>query len=156
LSAPLPEIDIEGGGDFYAIVTGRLGGNRLSVKLHDGRTEQAIIPGKLYKKVWLKEGAQVQINKDLEIVRMIRDTDADKNNATEKLCEVANNDNDIFGKPREDEDDDDDEEINEDNILVNPNKKNSSPSRDTMKFRTIERNNRRMDGRAFSDMADMQ
>lgn len=37
----------------YALVKNRLGGNRLNVECVDGKIRSAIIPGRLYKKIWL-------------------------------------------------------------------------------------------------------
>ena len=41
--------------DFYARVVEKLGTNQLRVKFHDGREVQVSIPGRMYKKVWIKK-----------------------------------------------------------------------------------------------------
>lgn len=41
---------------IYACVERKMGGSRMMVKCSDGETRSAIIPGKLYKRVWLNPG----------------------------------------------------------------------------------------------------
>ncbi len=54
-------VDTSTGVDFYAVVTKRLGDNRLLVKLDTGVEVQAVIPGRFRRKVWFNAGDYIQV-----------------------------------------------------------------------------------------------
>lgn len=51
--APVPN---KNGGEMFGIVDKMLGGSRMIVLCEDGITRVARIPGKIKKKIWIKEG----------------------------------------------------------------------------------------------------
>lgn len=108
---PEGEVNEETGNDFYGVVTKKLGGDRLMVKLNDGTETQCIIPGKLYKRVWVNIGSYVHVTKDgdeCELVRRIDDSH-EKNKAGRVIATEDDPDN-IFAT-QEDDDVDDDKNI---------------------------------------------
>lgn len=70
-----PTCDLEEG-DRYAIVESRSGGSRINVLTLDNEHVNATIPGRLYKKIWLKKGNYVIISK-FENMSIIKGTIAD-------------------------------------------------------------------------------
>ena len=54
-------VDTTTGIDHYAIVSKRLGDNRLMVKLDTGNEVQAVIPGRFRRKVWFNAGDYIQV-----------------------------------------------------------------------------------------------
>jgi len=54
-------VDTTTGIDHYAIVSKRLGNNRILVKLDTGDEVQAVIPGRFCRKVWFNAGDFVQV-----------------------------------------------------------------------------------------------
>lgn len=104
----VPDIDVQGGEGYYGIVEKILGGNIISVKLNDNTTKQARIPGRFFKKVWLKPGSKVLLNNDLEVVHVIRDSDTKSAEAERMLRNAGNDGNNIFQDYSDSEDDDDD------------------------------------------------
>lgn len=108
-------LDIDNGEGFYGTVLKLCGQNRLNVKLHNGETVQAIIPGRMYKKVWIKIGYIVLVSVDCEIIKVIKATDKesrDANNMIQKTTDV----DDIFGNMN---DESDDENVNQSVSLKN-------------------------------------
>jgi initiation factor 1A len=108
------DVDIDSGKDFYGLVNKIIGGNRVDVLLHNGIREQVVIPGRLRKRVWFKQGNIVQVNADMEIVRLVNQTDKDAKDAHSRLKQYAI-ENEIsfdFG----DDDCSDEEDIDKDKI----------------------------------------
>jgi len=56
-------VDTTTGIDHYAIVSKRLGDNRLMVKLDTGNEVQAVIPGRFRRKVWFNAGDYIQVQR---------------------------------------------------------------------------------------------
>lgn len=108
----IPELDVLSGEGFYGMVEKVLGDKIVSVKLNDGTTRQAKIPGKFFKKVWLKNGSKVLINNDMEIVHVIRENDIKSAEADRMLRTGGGDDYNIFQNYSDSDDDDD--ENNED------------------------------------------
>jgi initiation factor 1A len=103
----MPNIDVYNGEGFYGLVEKILGGNLISVKLNDNTVRQAKIPGKFYKKVWIKTGSKVLLNNDLEVVYIIKETDS-KAVEADKMLRKANNDgNNIFNEYSDSSDEED-------------------------------------------------
>lgn len=48
-------------GEILGVVESMLGGNRLRVRCFDGKTRMGRIPGRIKKKVWIREGDVVII-----------------------------------------------------------------------------------------------
>ncbi len=105
----IPDIDVHGGEGYYGIVEKVLGHNIISVKLNDNTTRQARIPGKFFKKVWLKSGSKVLLNNDFEVVHVIRDTDIKCAEADRMLRNAGNDGDNIFQDCSDSSDEDEDE-----------------------------------------------
>lgn len=58
---PDQPVDTTTGIDHYAVVSKRLGDNRLLVKLDTGDEVQAVIPGRFRRKVWFNAGDFIQV-----------------------------------------------------------------------------------------------
>ena len=99
-------LDVEGGEGYYGTVTKLLGEKRIEVKLHDGNIKQATIPGRMYKKQWIKPGFTVLINNDYEIMKIVREHDKDAKEANELLQKSSGTDN-IFRQIIEEDSGDD-------------------------------------------------
>lgn len=108
----IPDIDVQGGEGYYGIVEKIMGGNIVSVKLNDNTTKMAKIPGKFFKKVWMRAGTKVLLNLDLEIVHVIRDTDLKSSEADRMLRNAGNDGDNLFqyNSDSESESDDNDDE----------------------------------------------
>ncbi|MEM4272180.1 MAG: translation initiation factor eIF-1A [Candidatus Bilamarchaeaceae archaeon] len=48
-------------GELLGIITGVMGGGRMTVLCNDGKERMCRIPGKLKKKIWVKEGDAVAV-----------------------------------------------------------------------------------------------
>ena len=116
-------LDVEGGEGYYGTVTKLLGEKRIEVKLHDGNIKQATIPGRMYKKQWIKPGFVVLINNDYEIMKIVREHDKNAKEASELLQKSSGTDN-IFGNIIEDSDDEVAETLGQE--IKNPNMKQVS------------------------------
>ena len=53
----MPEED-----ELFAVVTGMLGANRIEVRCMDGTDRTARIPGRMQKRVWIREGDVVLVS----------------------------------------------------------------------------------------------
>lgn len=106
-------VDVDNGTDYYGKISKRLGGNRLQLDLHDGRSIQAIIPGKFMNRLWFRIGDIVQTNEDFEIVRKVKETDKDAHNAAERIDRTLDEDQNglVFGNMLQEESDDEDTDI---------------------------------------------
>lgn len=111
----IPDLDVQGGEGYYGIVEKILGGNIISVKLNDGTTKQARIPGKFRNKVWLRAGSKVLLNIDMEVVNIIRENDSKSSEVDRMLRNAGNDGNEIFQYG-----DDDDDEIEDDVLIKKP------------------------------------
>lgn len=114
----IPDIDVGAGEGYYGMVEKVLGHNIISVKLNDNTTRQARIPGKFFKKVWLKSGSKVLLNNDFEVVHVIRDTDVKSSEADRMLRNAGNDGNNIFQDYSDSSDDDDGDDNNEQDQLI--------------------------------------
>ncbi len=70
-------MDVENGDGYYAKVLKLLGTNRVLVKLHNNIEAQVTIPGRLYKKVWIKPDNYILVNNYMEIEKVYNDLDKD-------------------------------------------------------------------------------
>lgn len=91
----------------YGKVDGFLGSNRILVVLENGNKVQARIPGKYWKKVWIKLGFFVQLSNDYEVLRIVKDEDKDFKKAREKI-EKATGEDTFFEFAEDEEEDVDD------------------------------------------------
>jgi translation initiation factor 1A len=113
-------VDVSAGEGFFAKVEKKLGGKpaQIEVTLNNGTKSIAFVRGKMHKKVWINIGMIVLVNKDMEIIKIIRDSDKDVIKATEMLDKVSSNNInyvDIYASSNEDSSDDEsDEESDED------------------------------------------
>lgn len=69
------KIDVDQGEGYYAHVDKIIGHNRIDVQLLNGNTTQAIIPGRMFKRIWIKVGNYIIINTDYEVVKIIFEGD---------------------------------------------------------------------------------
>lgn len=127
-------LDVEGGEGYYGTVLKLCGTNRVEVKLNDETTCQVVIPGRMYKKQWIKPGFIVLINNELEIVKIVRENDKNIKEATNLL-----NKNNMYDESEE-EDDEDEETIHLDNSME---KNTHSKSSDNQKVKETQRRNNR-------------
>lgn len=120
------EINVINGEGFYGKIKKRLGGKpaQFEIVLSNGTTTVGIVRGKLHKKVWVNIGNLVLLNQDLEIVKILKETDKDVKLAHELMNKVEN-ETAIFSSyfnhdvPSDEEtEDEDDVELE---LLVNPN-----------------------------------
>jgi initiation factor 1A len=138
------KIDVKSGEGYYGVVEKILGDNKLNVKCNDGVIRQAIIPGRFYKRVWMKIGSKIVLNIDCEVVQVLNENDKIFAEADKMMKNSKNSDNNIFyeGSDEEDEDEDEDEEDN-DNMLrkmeIKTNTKILKNEKD--KIKDIERKN---------------
>ena len=137
-------LDVEGGEGYYGTVTKLLGEKRIEVKLHDGNIKQATIPGRMYKKQWIKPGFVVLINNDYEIMKIVREHDKNAKEASELLQKSSGTDN-IFGNIIEDSDDEVAETLGQE--IKNPNMKQVLERKAQNKERDIARRS----GKQFTD-----
>ena len=70
-------LDVENGDGYYGRVLKLLGTNRILVKLHNNTETQVTIPGRLYKKVWIKPDNYILVNNYMEIEKVYRELDKD-------------------------------------------------------------------------------
>ena len=110
-------VNVDDGDGYFGTVCSLLGGKQLSVKLNDGSQETVLIPGRLYKRAWIKLGTLVLITRDKsEIIRIIRDNDdlsMQAHAVMDKIEEVKS----IFGDVCEEEEESDENDIIN-NILI--------------------------------------
>jgi len=86
------KVDISSDDGYYGLIMKMLGCNRIEALLHNGEKEQVVIPGKFRKRIWLKKNDMVQINDDMEIVRIVKKTDPDYKDAQLKLSKFIEED----------------------------------------------------------------
>lgn len=144
-------LDIEGGEGYYGTVTKLYGGNRVEVKLHDGTITQATIPGRMYKKQWIKPGFTVMINNEYEILKIVRDHDKDAKEANMLLQKSSGTDN-LFSDVVEPEEGND--EIAE--VLGKELKKPEMKEKLVRKTNDKERDLSRRTGKQFSNPEDLE
>lgn len=144
------DVDVESGTDFYGSVLKLLGGKRVQVKLHDGREVQVLIPGKMYNRVWIRLGTILQINQDYEIVRIVKTTDRDAQDANDRI-EKATDTGELgitFGVKKEESDNEDDCIALKPTIIEKKQQQQTFKTND--KNRTLARTNGK-EGRVFYD-----
>ena len=61
-SADLDDIRMPDDDEVFAVVTDMLGANRIRVRCMDGTTRTARIPGKMQKRVWIREDDVVLVS----------------------------------------------------------------------------------------------
>ncbi len=87
-------------GEMYGIVDKMLGAARMVVMCEDGKSRQARVPGKIKKRVWIKEGDLVIVkpwsfqDEKADIVYRYSQTQASYLSRNKMLPEII----DIFGK----------------------------------------------------------
>ncbi len=87
-------------GEMYGIVDKMLGAARMVVMCEDGRSRQSRVPGKIKKRVWIKEGDLVIVkpwsfqDEKADIVYRYSSTQASYLSRNKLLPEII----DIFGK----------------------------------------------------------
>lgn len=108
------ELDVQSGEGYYGVVEKVFGDKYVSVKLNDGTTKHVKIPGKFWKKVWVKNGTKVLVNNEMEIVKIIRDNDIKSAEADRMLRSSKGDDYNIFQNYSDSESDD---EIDQSNNL---------------------------------------
>ena len=124
---------------FYGQVLGKLGHNRLEVKLQTGQVVQAVIPGRFMKKVWIHKEDYVVVNcvneKFYDVVQKVVQTEAmtiastlmgtkmdkDNNDLYNPFIDKQDSDEDIDTEEQEDKYDNDDD--NDDELLEISNSK---------------------------------
>ncbi len=91
------DVDINDGLHFYAIVLGKVGEKRIDVKLSNGERVQAIIPGKMYKKVWLNKDDMIIVlyeSNSCEVISKL--TNPELRKKAEQSMVKEDNEHDIF------------------------------------------------------------
>ncbi|MEW5996350.1 MAG: translation initiation factor eIF-1A [Candidatus Micrarchaeota archaeon] len=65
MTEPIPEqparVRFPREGEILGVVTGLMGGSRMTVLCNDGKERMCRIPGKMKKKIWVKEGDAVAV-----------------------------------------------------------------------------------------------
>ena len=106
-------VDTSSGSDFYGQIIKRLGHNRLSVKLDNGQTIQAVIPGKYMKRVWFNTNDYIHVQRTDEdfydVIQKVTN-EFEQNKAANALGKRLDDDNQNYFITKEDEDEDDDQD----------------------------------------------
>lgn len=142
-------IDVDAGEGYYAKVKKLMGDNNVMLLLHNGKEELGTIPGRMIKRVWIKPGFLVLVDKDKQIEEIIRpgcDREAD---ARKKLGMTST---EMFSFFDENEEEDDGEDI--DMKLSDINR--SKPSKEKLKEQNINRQKSISEGRHFTDPLVLQ
>jgi translation initiation factor 1A len=93
-----PNVDIamDSGTEYFGVVTKIFGDRTIMVTLHDGTTAQALIPGKLFKRVWVAIGSFVKVRRDINSCELIcRIDNPQEQKKVSKMMESKDT-NDIF------------------------------------------------------------
>lgn len=96
-------VNVDNGEGYYAVVNSICGGNIIEVTTHTNETKQAMIPGRMRKgrgRNWINKGNIILINKDYEVMEIIRDDDKRSRDAKLKL---KINTDDVFDDVVDDE-----------------------------------------------------
>ena len=109
---PDQPVDTTTGIDHYAIVSKRLGDNRLMVKLDNGDEVQAVIPGRFRRKVWFNAGDYIQVQRSGEdyydvIQKIVNENEQLK--AQTAVGKKENTEQDVFMPNIEEEDEEESE-----------------------------------------------
>lgn len=126
-------VDVAAGEGFFAKVKNKLGGKpaRIEVTLSNGTTNIVYVRGRMHKKVWINEGLIVLVNKDMEIIKVIKDSDENSKQAIYMLDKFnAGNVSyiDMYGSSSDnDNDDDSEDDSNDDNDNDSGNKLQKKP-----------------------------
>lgn len=121
------------GDGYYAKVIKRLGGNQLRVKLSNGTEDTVVIPGRLYKKQWIKQDMIVLVNNENEIIKIIRDNDKDATTAHDAIDKLDKNKTSINIYQESSSDDDDDVLLEDIGLIKSKNTKGGVSSLDNDK-----------------------
>lgn len=168
----IPDISVEDGEGYFGIVENIIGGNRINVKLNNGTTNNAIIPGRYRNRNWLKIGMKVLLNLDYEIVHIIRDNDVRAIEADKMLRDTNNDGSNIYFQ-NYGEEESENESIEESQDTVNmigiktiskevEIKKTTFGNTDKTKSQLVrkekdkERDISRKEGRVFSSVEDIE
>ena len=127
------KIDVQTGEGYYAKIRKRLGGApaEFEALLHDGSIHNIQIRGRMRKKEWVNCGMIVLINKDYEIVKIIKDYDQEYSIAN-RMIETTQKDKIAYNFIEDDEDSD--EEYEEIELKTNDEKKEEIDDSDLMKM----------------------
>ena len=109
---PNTPVDTTTGVDHYAVVSKRLGDNRIMVKLDTGIEVQAVIPGRFRRKVWFNAGDFIQVQCAGDdyydvIQKIVNENELVK--AQTAIRKKENTTDDVFMPNIEEEDDDEEE-----------------------------------------------
>jgi len=142
-------LDVENGEGFYGVVQKMSGEKLVEVLTNDGTVIQVRIPGRMYKRQWVKVGFTVLINTEHEIVKIIRETDKEAKDAN-YMMQKAGGEEDIFGQ-QDDSEEDDDVYDKLDKLKVSDKTKEMLSRKEKEKQRDISRRG----GRQFSEPSEM-
>lgn len=154
------DLDIQGGEGFYGVVEKVFGDKYVSVKLNDGTLKDAKIPGKFWKKVWVKNGTKVMINNEMEIVQIIRDSDVRFAEAERMLRNTSGDDYNMFSNYSDQSDDEDNKETNQSTQSIQDIKKvdNIGKTKELLARKEKEKNKdmERRGGRVIRDADEIE
>lgn len=110
LEKKVQNINVQEGEGYYGTVEKRIGGNRIMVKLNNGVSHEAIIPGRFRNRNWLNVGSTVLLNLDYEVVEIIKNNNY-KLAEAEKMLDQLYNESDEESENEENNGDNPDNEI---------------------------------------------
>ena len=106
-------VDTTTGVDHYAVVSKRLGDNRLMVKLDNGMEVQAVIPGRFKRRVWFNAGDYIQVQRTgddfYDVVQKIVN-ESEQAKAQTAVGKKENTADDVFMPDIEEEDEEEESE----------------------------------------------
>ena len=97
----------EENGDYYEEVIKIAGDNKVDVKLHDGRLMKVMIPGRYFKKVWVRPEDLICCTEDT--MRWKVDNESERS-AARKLFLAHGSTDTLFGNIDDEESDDEDDD----------------------------------------------
>jgi len=147
-------INVANGEGYFASIIRFLGDNKVEIKRSNDTIAQATIPGKFYKRRWIKNNDIVLVNTENEIVKIIKNNDTDSKMAQNMMAKLEkSNGGNIYLNSDSESDSDDDLKIqqtipkknisynNDDLVLINPNFELINPNRIKNKDRLGDQNN---------------
>jgi len=102
----------EESGDYYAKVIKIAGDNKVDVKLHDGRLMQVRIPGRYFRKVWVRPEDLICCTE--EEMRWKVDNESERS-AARKLFLAHGGTDTLFGSANDEESDEEESDEEDDN-----------------------------------------